>query len=460
MLRTIAVLNQKGGVGKTTTVANVASALAMNGQRVLVADLDPQAHLTIHLGGDKEYHRRRAYAVLTRGTPMSEAIDEIRSNLWLLGANIDLVGAESELVSVVGREIVLREALDSVTDRFDYLMIDCPPSLGLLTLNALTAVTEVFIPLLPHFLALQGLGKLLETVTLVNRRINPKLRITAILLCMFDKRTTLSGEVKADIEKFLDSARDSQNPWSGARIIPVHVRRNIKLAEAPSYGKTIFEYEPDCNGARDYLAIARFVHTQMSHEGVWTLESEQCIASVKPAESQDTDTSDQEEDSEVQSVDLEKQEPEPVTQAVSDPAMISSGKKTYTEIHVLPKNSEDANECETPETQQKPSEKEDLKEVTKEDLQTQSDPSASSSVNSQSVEESGKESENQMKTEPIASDLSKTTETQTGRDNKDELSSEAMSEKLLSKESTKPKITILEIPPVVPCLPKPQEAKA
>lgn len=262
-VRTIAVLNQKGGVGKTTTVVNLAAALAMQGLKVVVIDLDPQSHLTIHLGVNAELDGNGTYNVLTKSADLSQALINVRGNLWLLGANIDLVGAESELVSVVGRETILREAVESMVESFDYLIIDCPPSLGLLTLNALAAVKEVLIPVQPHFLALQGFGKLLQTVSLVGRRINPELKITAILLCIFDGRVTLSAEVKADIEKFLESARATQSPWSEARIIPVHVRRNIKLAEAPSYGKTIFEYEPKCNGAIDYRHVADYVHNHM-----------------------------------------------------------------------------------------------------------------------------------------------------------------------------------------------------
>jgi chromosome partitioning protein len=180
----------------------------------------------------------------------------VRSNLWLLPANINLVGAETELVSVVGRETILREALEEAGDRFDYLVVDCAPSLGLLTLNALAAVDEIMIPLQPHFLALQGLGKLLQTVELVNKRINPNLKVKWVLLCMYDSRASLPSEVKADIKQFLDSARGSNSPWAEAEILPIHIRRNIKLAEAPSYGKTIFEYEPECNGAKDYKAVA------------------------------------------------------------------------------------------------------------------------------------------------------------------------------------------------------------
>ncbi len=262
-MRTLAVLNQKGGVGKTTTVANVAAALAKNGQRVLVIDLDPQAHLTIHLGTDPRQIARGSYQVLTASVSIADAAAQVRENLCLLGASVDLVGAETELVSVVGREIILREALEPVADRFDYLLIDCPPSLGLLTLNALTAVREVIIPLQPHFLALQGLGKLLETVAIVRKRINPKLAVSGILLCMFDRRVTLSTEVRNDIEKFISSARGTDCAWSQAQVIPTAIRPNVKLAEAPSYGKTIFEYDDACNGANDYRAVAEFIHQSL-----------------------------------------------------------------------------------------------------------------------------------------------------------------------------------------------------
>ncbi len=258
-MRKIAVLNQKGGVGKTTTVVNIAAALAQQNQRVMVIDLDPQAHLTIHLGADGEGEGVGVYDVLMGEAPITQALQKMRDNLWLLAASINLVGAESELVNEVGREIILRQALAAVENDFDYLIIDCPPSLGLLTLNALAATDEIMIPIQPHFLALQGFSRLLQTVTLVQTRINPALRVSAILMCMYDSRTSLSSEVRQDIRNFLTGARGSDQPWAQARIIPVNIRRNIKLAEAPSHGQTIFEYEPNCNGAADYMAVADFL---------------------------------------------------------------------------------------------------------------------------------------------------------------------------------------------------------
>jgi len=262
-MRIIAVLNQKGGVGKTTTVVNTSAALAAMGQRVVVVDLDPQSHTTIHFGLDADTVETGSYEVLTQSVKFQDAIMLLRPNLWVLPANINLVGAESELVSVVGRETIFREAIKTVRDKFDYLIIDCPPSLGLLTLNALAAAEEILIPLQPHFMALQGFGKLLQTVELVNKRINPALKVKGILLCMFDTRASLPKEVRADIEQFLNKARGSNCAWAEAQILPVYIRTNIKLAEAPSYGKTIFEYEQNCHGAEDYKKVAEFIHTQL-----------------------------------------------------------------------------------------------------------------------------------------------------------------------------------------------------
>jgi len=245
-------------VGKTTTTVNTAAALAALGQRVAVIDLDPQAHLTIHFGVEPQTLRAGSYEVLTQSAGFEQSLMLIRPNLWLLGANINLVGAETELVSVVGREIILREAMLASAEQFDFCLIDCAPSLGLLSLNALAAAQEVLIPLQPHFLALQGFGKLLQTIDLVNKRINRDLKVTGVLLCMFDTRASLPNEVRADIERFLDNARGSDSAWSQAQLLPTFIRRNIKLAEAPSYGQTIIEYDPACNGAADYRNVARF----------------------------------------------------------------------------------------------------------------------------------------------------------------------------------------------------------
>ncbi|MCF7975543.1 MAG: AAA family ATPase [Phycisphaerae bacterium] len=283
-MRTIAVLNQKGGVGKTTTVANTSAALAASGARVLVLDLDPQSHLTIHLGLEPQNLEQSSYRVLIQSSRIDQDILLVRPNLWVLPANIDLVGAESELVSVVGREIILREALETIEDQFDYCLIDCAPSLGLLTLNALAAAQEVLIPLQPHFLALQGFGKLLQTVELVNKRINPHLRVTGVLLCMFDTRASLPNEVKSDIEDFLKNARGGGSAWANAQILPTYIRRNIKLAEAPSYGKTIFEYEVNCNGAKDYYQVAQFIANMGKEDVPADSDSQDMSPSVSASE--------------------------------------------------------------------------------------------------------------------------------------------------------------------------------
>jgi chromosome partitioning protein len=256
-MRTISVLNQKGGVGKTTTVANLGSALATLGRRVLLVDLDPQSHLTLHLGQETTSEQPSIYRVLLEGMPLEQAVVPRSPNLYVVGSNIDLAGAEIELVSVVGREVILRDALDKVRDRFDICLVDCPPSLGVLTLNALAAVEEVIIPLQPHFLALQGLGRLLETVALVSRRINPRLTVGGVLLCMYESGTRLAAEVTSDLESFLANARHSDLPWSKAKVFETLIRRNVRLAESPSYGKTIFDYAPKCHGASDYLALAK-----------------------------------------------------------------------------------------------------------------------------------------------------------------------------------------------------------
>ncbi len=258
-MRVIAIANQKGGVGKTTTTANLAAALALAGREVLLIDVDPQAHLTSFLGLDPRSVPHSSYEVLTENMPLIQAASQVRPHLWMLPASMDLAAAEQELVSIVGRETLLRDAIDHCSHRFDYIFIDCPPSLGLLTLNALGSAREIFIALQAHFLSLQGLSQLLEAVLLVQKRINPQLLVSGLLFCMHDTRVTLSGEIVADIETFFQQHRDQPCPWQYVHIFSTRIRRNVKLAESPSYGQTIFEYEPDCNGAEDYRALAQEV---------------------------------------------------------------------------------------------------------------------------------------------------------------------------------------------------------
>ena len=254
-MRRIAIINQKGGVGKTTTTANVGAALAMSGKRVLLVDLDPQAHLTLHYGVELAEHQVSVYDVMTSSTPVREVAVETRERIAILPADIDLAGAEVELISITGREVILREALAPVDADYDYLLIDCPPSLGVLTINALSACDDVLIPLQAQFFALQGLGKLLDTVTLVRQRINPKLSVMGVALCMHDKTTRLSGEVVDDLSGFLERARGTDVPWADARVYTTRIRRNIKLAESSSYGQTVLDYDPKSNGARDYASL-------------------------------------------------------------------------------------------------------------------------------------------------------------------------------------------------------------
>src|ERR1700681_3582961 len=247
-MRRIAIINQKGGVGKTTTAVNLAAALAECGQRVCVLDLDPQAHATTHLGIELDGKAPSMYDVLGHNKQLAEVRRRVADNLWVAGSDINLAAAEVELAGVVGREVILRDLLLQDEGAFDFVFMDCGPSLGVLTLNALSAANEVFIPLQPHFLALHGMGKLLETTALVAKRINPALKVTGIVLSLYEATTRLAQEVVQDLQDYLERARGSNTPWSKARIFNTRVRRNIKLAECPSFGQSIFQYAPTCNG--------------------------------------------------------------------------------------------------------------------------------------------------------------------------------------------------------------------
>ena len=258
--RVIALINQKGGVGKTTTTVNLAAGLALEGKRVLVIDLDPQAHATLHLGIDAPGIQSSVYDLLLspRDNP-GAGILSISENLSLLPSETDLAAAESELAGDSDRNERLRTAIQTIGPSFDFILIDCPPSLGILTLNALAAAREVLIPMQAHFLALQGVGKLMETVGLVAAKVNPELVVSGVVLCMHDASATLSHEVVADIEAYFEMARHTAVPWAKAQVFKPAVRRNIKLAECPSFGKSIFDYAPTASGAADYKALAEAI---------------------------------------------------------------------------------------------------------------------------------------------------------------------------------------------------------
>jgi chromosome partitioning protein len=249
-MRVIAVFNHKGGVGKTTTVVNLGAALGRRGRRVLLVDADPQACLTVHLGLDPETATDTIYEVLCRDLPLADAVRAADDDhLSYVPAHLELAGAELELATTMGRERLVRDALDRFLRKhagWDYVLFDCPPSLGLLTVNALTASDEVFVPLQTEFLALRGVGKLVEVVTLVRRRLNPGLQITGILPTL--------------------SRTEEIANYFGSKVFKTRIRNNVRLAEAPSHGKSIFAYAPRSAGAEDYAALADEVDAmQVAH---------------------------------------------------------------------------------------------------------------------------------------------------------------------------------------------------
>ena len=248
-MRTIAIANQKGGVGKTTSTLNIGAGLALLRKKVLLIDLDPQAHLTYSMGILAHELTQTVYQVL-KGEATVEDVTLDLDELKLIPSTLDLSGAEMELSGLPGREFLLREAIDRPRG-FDFILVDCPPSLGLLTLNAFTTVKEVYIPLQMEFLALQGMGKLLQTVEVVKKRLNRELSVTGVIGTRFDARKTLNREVEDKIKAHF-----------GDRVFTTMIRENISLAEAPSFGKSIFEYRPDSHGAEDYLALCREIITR------------------------------------------------------------------------------------------------------------------------------------------------------------------------------------------------------
>jgi len=255
-MRSIAIINQKGGVGKTTTAVNLSAALAASGFRVGLIDLDPQAHASLHLGVSPVSELPTVYDLLTSEVGLADVWQPISENLQVASSHIDLAAAEVELAGVVGREVILRDKLALEHEKFDYVLIDCPPSLGILTLNALSAVDDVFLPLQPHFLALHGLSKLLQTIDLVAKRLNDRLRLAGVMLCLYESGTRLAAEVAADVEEFFGEAKTADSAWRDVHLFASRIRRNIRLAEAPSFEQSIFSYSPQSAGAEDYRALA------------------------------------------------------------------------------------------------------------------------------------------------------------------------------------------------------------
>lgn len=270
-VRVIALMNQKGGVGKTTTTVNLAAAIAELDRSVLIIDLDPQAHATLHVGVEPETETG-ADGETVNGEPgraptvydllldpsigLDACVRRVSDRLSILPAETDLAAAETELAGVPDRNRRLATALEAAHARYEFVLLDCPPGLGLLTLNALTAAQEVIIPMQAHFLALQGVGKLLETVRVVRDQVNPDLRVAGVVLCMHDTQVSHSREVVDDLGAFFEGQRDSGMPWAHARVYRPAIRRNIKLAECPSFGQTIFQYAPWAPGAADYRELA------------------------------------------------------------------------------------------------------------------------------------------------------------------------------------------------------------
>ena len=247
MGKAIAIFNQKGGVGKTTTNINLATCLALKGKRILIIDIDPQGNTTSGIGISKKHLEYTLYTVLIEEDldPKDAIISTGIPNLWILPASVELAGAEIELVELEGREQRLKGVLDRIKDDYDYVFIDCPPSLGLLTINSLTAVDSVLIPIQCEFYALEGVSQLMSTIELVRRNLNPELEVQGVILSMFDGRTNLSIQVVEEVKKYFKE-----------KVYSTVIPRNVKLAEAPGFGLPITHYDPHSKGAEAYREFA------------------------------------------------------------------------------------------------------------------------------------------------------------------------------------------------------------
>lgn len=247
MGKVIAFSNQKGGVGKTTTCVNVSACLAGLGKKVLILDLDPQGNATSSLGVEKNDDLKSIYNVIVGETAIEEVVRRTKyKNLDIIPADINLAGAEIDLVQMDNREKILKNALDKIKNSYDYITIDCPPSLGLLTVNALTSSDSIIIPILCEFLSLEGLTQLMNTVWLVKQHLNSKLEIEGVVLTMKSARSNLVNEVSAEIRKFFDK-----------KVFNTAIPRNIRVAEAPSYGESVIDYDPKCKGAVAYMELTQ-----------------------------------------------------------------------------------------------------------------------------------------------------------------------------------------------------------
>ena len=245
----LAIINQKGGVGKSTTSINLSAALGELNKKVLLVDLDPQGNSTSGIGGSRIVENGCIYDCLLHDVPVEDVLQEVKAkNVDLIPATINLAGAEVELVSAVSRETRLKAALQPTLGKYDYIIIDCPPSLGILTLNALSAADEMIIPIQCEFYALEGVSKLLESMKIVKTHLNPNLEIFGILMTMYDKRTGLCNQVVKEVENYF-----------GDKVFKTYIPRTVKLAEAPSYGESIIDYMPNSKGAKAYREIAKEV---------------------------------------------------------------------------------------------------------------------------------------------------------------------------------------------------------